>query len=83
MDPEERLLFSHTTLPGIYRAVVRYGYMDRIEHNAAFVQTMSAQVRAGLFPLISAPQPILCLRELFKWTPGFEQFLDTQIQTLS
>ena len=49
VDPEERLLFSHTMLPGIYRAAVRYGYMDRIEHNAAFVQTMSAEVRDCLY----------------------------------
>jgi len=44
VHPGERLLFTHTTLPGCYRAVVRYGYRDEILHDDLFLQKLSAQV---------------------------------------
>ena len=48
VDPSERLLFSHTTLPGVYRTVMRYGYMDRVEHDAAFTNKIVEQARLSL-----------------------------------
>ncbi len=52
VHPEERLLFTHTTLPGIYRAVVRYGYREAISHDHLFVQKISAQVRCWACPSV-------------------------------
>lgn len=54
VDPAERLLFSHTALPGVYRAVARYGYMERVRQDAAFVQLLTEQARPGS-PPISTP----------------------------
>lgn len=35
--PGERMLFSRAGLPGMYRAVLRYGYMDRVNLGPDFV----------------------------------------------
>lgn len=48
VHPEERLLFSHTTLPGVYRAVIRYGYMDAIHHDDVFVQKLTQQIMGSV-----------------------------------
>ncbi|GAQ87155.1 Potassium transporter family protein [Klebsormidium nitens] len=37
VDPEERILVQKLPYPGMYRAVARYGYLDRVNHGSAFV----------------------------------------------
>lgn len=45
VDPEERILVQKLPYPGMYRAVARYGYLDRVDHGSAFVLKLTDRVR--------------------------------------
>ena len=45
--PRERMLFSKAGLPGMYRAVLRFGYQDRIDLGPEFVAALVHEVRPG------------------------------------
>lgn len=43
--PEERMLFMpHMELPGVYRCVLRFGYMDLVDQGPTFTAGLLAQV---------------------------------------
>ena len=46
--PHERMLFSKAGLPGMYRAVLRFGYLDRIDLGSEFIATVVHEVRLPL-----------------------------------
>lgn len=48
MLPHERMLFSKAGLPGMYRAVLRFGYLDRIDLGSEFIATVVREVRLPL-----------------------------------
>ena len=43
--PRERMLFSKAGLPGMYRAVLRFGYQDRIDLGPDFVAALVHEVQ--------------------------------------
>ena len=43
--PRERMLFSKAGLPGMYRAVLRFGYQDRIDLGPEFVAALVHEVQ--------------------------------------
>ena len=43
--PRERMLFSKAGLPGMYRAVLRFGYQDRIDLGPEFVGALVHEVQ--------------------------------------
>ena len=43
--PRERMLFSKAGLPGMYRAVLRFGYQDRMDLGPEFVAALVHEVR--------------------------------------
>lgn len=45
VDPDERILVQKLSFPGLYRAVARYGYQDRVDHGQPFVLKLIEKVR--------------------------------------
>ena len=70
VDPSERLLFSYTSLPGVYRTVMRYGYMDRVEHDAAFTNKIAEQ---ACLSLLLAPTLLCAVCQADTATHGNEE----------
>lgn len=54
--PQERMLFSRAGLPGIYRAVLRFGYLDRVDLGPDFVAAVVHEAR-GPAACARAPAP--------------------------
>jgi len=54
--PQERMLFSRAGLPGIYRAVLRFGYLDRVDLGPDFVAAVVHEAR-GPAARARAPAP--------------------------
>jgi len=75
--PQERMLFSRAGLPGIYRAVLRFGYLDRVDLGPDFVAAVvheardpAARARAPA-PLQPPPGPRAAAAAVL--TPGLDR----------
>lgn len=62
--PRERMLFSKAGLPGMYRAVLRFGYQERIDLGPEFVAALVHEVRRR-----ATSNPGLCMFAL-RWLRG-------------
>ncbi len=51
---DERLLVKHLEFPGFYRAVARYGYVDRVDQGPAFIAALLQQLELEQRVLIAS-----------------------------
>ncbi|GAB4815865.1 hypothetical protein N2152v2_002911 [Parachlorella kessleri] len=75
--PDQQLLIRKLHLPGFFRVVVRYGYMDKPTHDVGFVDTIIDEISEYLSPGMGFDQrPSSTSSEispgLTVWVPGMD-----------